>query len=472
MIRTVARKEMLEMIRDGRFRWTAVITLGLLLGALALGWQHYRDVAAQHAAARQETRAQWLKQGEKNPHSAAHYGVYAFKPKMPLSLVDPGIDPYVGVAAWLEAHKQNEFKFKPAQDATALQRLGELTGATVLQLLMPLMIILLTFSAFASEREMGTLRQLLSLGVKRSDLAWGKALGITYALGLLLVPATVIGVVGLAVTSENGALAMSMPRMGLMMLGYLLYFAAFLGVSLAVSARSRSSRVALIALLGFWIFNGLIAPKAVTDLARAMYPTPSALQFAREVEHDIENGIDGHNPLDTRTEQLKAQLLKQYNVDSVEKLPVDFTGIRLQAGEEYGNQVFDKHFSELWDTYARQQRVHEIASLVAPALAIRSVSMGLAGTDFAQHADFAKAAEEHRRLINREMNMNLAHNAKGKTVYMSGPELWEKIPDFNYVAPNLGWVLGKQTLSFSMLLLWLGAAIVIAAMSARSLQVN
>lgn len=471
MIGTVARKEMLEMIRDGRFRWSAVMTVCLLVGSLALGWQHYRDVSAQHETARRETRQQWLDQGEKNPHSAAHYGVYAFKPKMPLSLVDPGIDPYVGVAAWLEAHKQNDFKFKPAQDSTALQRLGELTGATVLQLLLPLVIVLLTFSSFSSERELGTLRQVFSLGVKRSDIVWGKALGVSAALAILLIPAAVIGVAGLALASENGAIAQSWSRMALLTLSYLAYFASFIGVSLAVSAWSKSSRVALIALLGFWIFNGLIAPKAVTDIARALYPTPSALEFARDVEHDIENGIDGRNPLDARTEALKAALLKKYNVDSVEKMPVDFNGLRMQAGEEYGNKVFDKHFSALWATYEKQRNVHEFASLIAPALAIRSISMAMSGTDFPQHSHFAKAAEEYRRLINREMNMDLADNAKGKPVYMASQSLWEKIPEFHYVAPDLGWVLTKQTVSLTMLALWLAFAAFAATGAARRLKV-
>jgi ABC-2 type transport system permease protein len=76
MIGTIARKEMTEMIRDGRFRWAGAIVLALLVGALALGWQHYREVNAQHELARRQTRTQWLQQGVKNPHSAAHYGVY------------------------------------------------------------------------------------------------------------------------------------------------------------------------------------------------------------------------------------------------------------------------------------------------------------------------------------------------------------------------------------------------------------
>ncbi|MBL8233074.1 MAG: DUF3526 domain-containing protein [Bryobacterales bacterium] len=472
MIATIARKEMIEMMRDGRFRWAAGITLLLLTGALALGWQHYREVNAQHETARRATRESWLAQGEKNPHSAAHYGVYAFKPKMPLSLVDQGVDPYVGVASWLEAHKQNEFKFKPAQDATALARLGEMTGATVLQLLLPLLIVLLTFSAFSSEREQGTLRQLLSLGVKRADLAWGKALGISYALAALLIPATAIGVGALALTSENGSLAATLPRMALMMLVYLLYFAIFIGVSLAVSAKAQSSRVALIALLGFWIFNGLVAPKAVADVARSMYPSPSALEFAKRVEHDIQNGINGHDPSDKRAEALKARLIKQYNVDSVEKLPVNFAGISMQEGEEYGNQVFDKHYGELWNTYDRQRRIHEVSAVFAPVLAVRSLSMALAGTDFAQHAHFSKAAEGHRRLINREMNMDLAYNMKGSSAtYVRGRDLWEKIPDFAYTAPGLGWVMSRQQLSLLMLGGWCLIAAGAAFLASKALRV-
>jgi ABC-2 type transport system permease protein len=118
MVWTICKKELREMVRDGRLRAAGLIVLVLLSAALLLGWRNYRNIDAQHKSAQQATRQQWLGQGRKNPHSAAHYGVYAFKPKTPLSLVDPGTDPFTGVAVWLEAHKQNEFQYKPAKDAT------------------------------------------------------------------------------------------------------------------------------------------------------------------------------------------------------------------------------------------------------------------------------------------------------------------------------------------------------------------
>jgi ABC-2 type transport system permease protein len=102
MVRTIARKELVEMLRDGRFRTLAVLVLVLSAVSFAAGWRQYVNVQRQHLEAQQETRAQWVNQPAKNPHSAAHYGMYAFKPKSRLSLVDTGIDPYVGVAAWLE----------------------------------------------------------------------------------------------------------------------------------------------------------------------------------------------------------------------------------------------------------------------------------------------------------------------------------------------------------------------------------
>ncbi len=189
MINTIARKEFTEMWRDGRFRWSAVIVLTLLVAALAIGWKNYTSQRAEQERAQAESRESWENQGERNPHSAAHFGVYAFKPKMPLSLVDSGLDNYTGTNVWVEAHYQNPLRGRPIEDATALQRFGEMTAAGVLLLLLPLVIIFLVFDAFAGERVSGTLRQILSVGVTRSQLVLGKTFGILAALLLLLIPA-------------------------------------------------------------------------------------------------------------------------------------------------------------------------------------------------------------------------------------------------------------------------------------------
>jgi len=48
-----------------------------------------------------------------------------------------------------------------------------------------------------------------------------------------------------------------------------------------------------------------------------------------------------------------------------------------------------------------QNRLLQRAALFFPQLGVQAASMGLAGTDLAQHRDFARAAEAHRRVGSR-----------------------------------------------------------------------
>ncbi|MBC7896713.1 MAG: DUF3526 domain-containing protein [Cytophagaceae bacterium] len=454
MLARIATKEFTDTLRDGRFRWSAAIVITLLAAALGAGWKNYRDVKGQHDRAQTAMRDFWLNQPAKNPHSAAHYGVWAFKPRTLLSLVEQGVDPYVGVAAYLEAHKQNEFQFRPAMDATATQRFGQWTAATILQILLPLLIVVLAFPAFAGERELGTLRQLVSLGVKPSVLAGGKALGVAAGLGVLLVPATILGVMALALAASEGAFAVEMPRIGLMALTYLAYFVVFIAVSLVVSARARSSRVALLVLLAFWAVNSLVAPRVLSDVARRVAPTPSAFQFITALDADLKKGPDGHSP-DVRTDSLRRTLLAKHRVSTVDSLPFNFDAVQMQQAEEDGNIVFDRHYGALYSAYRRQNIVHQLGAVVAPLLAVRALSMGLAGTDVEHHRAFADASEAYRRMLIKKMNGSMAENSRsGDFSYKADPSLWKEVPPFTYEQPPLVLSMGMQLPSLWLLLAW------------------
>lgn len=471
MIVRIARKELVDLGRDERFRWSAALVATLLLAALLVGWRNWRDVRAQHEQAQAEARRHFDDQDEKSPHAAAHYGLYVFKPKLPLAFVDPGVDPYTGISVFLEAHRQNDFRNRPARDGTTLQRFGELTAAAVLQVLMPLLIIFLAFPAIAAEREQGTLRQVLSLGVRPAALVGGKALALVVLLAATAAPAVAVGAWALGRTGPGAAEAW--PRAAAMGLGYAAYLGIFLAASLLVSARARSSRAALVVLLGFWIVNVMVAPRLSADLARRLYPTPSALAFAATIERDIRQGIDGHDPQDVRLERLKAELLAKYDVEDVEELPVNFQGVALQAGEDYGNAVFERHYAALWDTFARQDRVRQALGLLAPTLAIRELSMGLAGTDNRQFRAFAEAAEAHRRELVRSLNRDLEVNgADLGFMYQAGPDLWKSLPRFAYEAPGLAETLGRQAPAVAALALWLALGTALVVRAARNLRAD
>jgi len=464
MITRIARKELIEMMRDGRFRWMAGIVATLLLIALVTGWKHYSAFEREKAEVAKAERNRWLKQERKGPHSAAHYGVYAFKPQTPLASMDNGIEPFVGVSVWLEAHKQNNMVFRPADDATAAQRFGEMTSATVMQILLPLFIILLCFGAFAFEREQGTLRQLLASGVRMRDLALGKILGISTALAILLVPAVItgVGVITLA-TSAGGTTFL---RFFLGCVAYLLYLAVFVFLSLGVSAMVRSSRVALVALLCFWIINCLVTPRAMADFASYMHPTPSALEWRMALEEDLG---DPHGA--EELEKLKAELLEKYGVERVEDLPVNWSGISIQAGEEHSAEIFDKHYRYLFGILRNQNKFAQLGGILAPMLSIRALSMALSGTDFEHHRHFVEASEAHRRVIQKILNEDLAANPdRNGERYTAGPEIWAKIPDFRYEFPTAGWALQHYGTAVLLLLFWCFVSFVAALRASQTLK--
>ena len=225
----------------------------------------------------------WLDKGDMNPHAAAHYGAFVFKPVQPLSAIDPGLDPFVGVFVFLEAHKQQLARHRPIEDATPTRRLGQLTPASAALVLLPLLVVTLTFSSFAAERESGTLRPLLAMGVSRTSLLAGKAIGAVLPLAAVIVPATVIG---MALVFWNAPLDPDAPiaarAIGIGVV-YLVHTLIWVALGLAVSARARTQGAALVVLLALWFANAFIMPPLAMAVAKWIDPSPSAIEFAASI---------------------------------------------------------------------------------------------------------------------------------------------------------------------------------------------
>lgn len=454
VIQAIARREFIDLTRDGRFRWSGLVIAGLLLVALGAGYTAHRAARADRDGAQSQMQAWWYQQPPKNPHSAAHYGLWAFKPMPPLAFVERGVDPYVGTASWLEAHRQNDFGFRPAMDATAVQRFGEWSAATVLQQLVPLLIVVLAFGAFASEREHGTLRQVASLGVPARALVIGKSIGISAALAIILIPAALVGALALGLsagfTSGDGV------RLALLAVVYLVWFALVLAVVLAVSLWASSGKRALVTLLGVWAFSCAVAPRLVAAGARALHPTPSRAAFQSSVEHDLANGLDGHSPAGERAKQFEQQLLTAHGVRTRAELPENFDALVMQASEVHGDSVYDHHFGALNAQFTKQTAIQQAAAVVAPLVAVRFLSTAIAGTDLTAHRAFADAAESYRRGIQVRMNGWLARNTKPGETFSARADsaVWAEVPPFVFTAPSVRAALASYAVSGVVLFGW------------------
>lgn len=453
MILTVARHEFATLRRDARYQGSVFFMLVLFAASTGFGWRHYTALTAQAQLAAEHDYQRWRSQDPTHPHIAAHYGSYAFKTPRPLTIIDPGIQPYTGAAVFYGAHHPNEMDYPPAQDATALQRFGELGVGDCVRVLLPLLTILLTFNTFAGEREQGTLRQLLSLGTKPSTLLWGKALGIALALAVVLLPAGVCGFISAGLLADEAQLSDELCRAGLLIALYVAYLGIFLLLSLAVSAHCRNSRASLITLLVFWLVTVFALPRGLLDWGASKTPSPGA-GFAKEFADALAKASE-----DGSSKALD-KLLAQYRITDGDtgKLPVDFVGLYMKAADEGGYPVIDDYYNRRFGTYAQQNAYLVKGSLLSPAAGLNLLSMALTGNDSEQHRAFAQQVENQRRRLNDTLTAYMvAHNEKRQDpMELKGDEhLWEQVPPFRYQPPSWRIALTPYRFSLAALAVWL-----------------
>lgn len=469
MLRLVILKEWRELYRDGRLRLAVFALFALVTTAVAIGARDSERLRAERATARARNVQQWFEQGRKNPHTAAHYGMYVFREPGPLSFFDRGVLSYAGGSVFLEAHKQNLPVYAEARDGTLARRLGEWTAAHVLGVLVPLLIVLLTFGAFASERERGLLLQVESLGGSLRRYVWGKFCGIASALAVLLLP-VLVGALLVLFWAEGAPSADQLGRAGLLGVTYGCYFAVVLAVCLAVSASARSARRALVVLLGLWAAWTLLLPRASADLARALHPTARFGEI--EIQLAREQGLtaDSAAPYEDRVHELRQKLLKEYGVERAEDLPVNFGGVVLLAGEEWGNAAFDRHLGAVQQSYRAQHGLLRLASWLTPSLAAAELSRALSGTSLDDELGFVQAAERFRRDLVRRMNEEVRDHPSQHGPYLAGAELWRQVPGFVAPKTSIARVLDGHVLELGVLSTWLGLSLALLVGAARRLE--
>lgn len=453
MIRTIEAKELKMVLREPRYK--VMVGVLLLLFAISIITQHQAvsKLNKERAAAQQASREAWLHQSPKNPHSGAHFGNFAFRLKTPLSLFDNGLDTYTGTYVFMEPHKQDDFKFSPAEDNTALIRFGELTPAFILQTVLPLLILFLCFGAVTKEREDGTLKIVVSQGPRLSQVVAGKAVGYWIAIALPVMLLSVIRLIALPHTTIGGDNLVA--QSFLLVAVYLLYAAFITVICIVVSAWSITSRASLMKLLSLWLLACIILPKVCSNVGSTLFKTPSQQEFAEQVETDEKNGLNGHDPSDKRRKGLLQATLKQYDVDTITRLPVNFDAIAMVESEKYTTGVYRKRIAEVQDVFHKQAGISHAAAFVNPFQSVQYLSTALCGTDYAHFTFFQKQAEDYRLYFVNTMNGFMTTHTKSgdwKTKFGSGT--YTIVTPFTYQEASLIWTLKESLLFFIAFLLW------------------
>lgn len=431
------------------------LTLGfilVLLISILLGNYQNKKQTAAYEAAKLHLRKQWESIEAMNPHNAAHYGTYVFKPANLLSSLDEGVNGVTGNVLRVEGHVQNEMVHSEASQMQAISRFGKLKSSLLLKYIVPLLLIFLAFSSVSSEKQSGRLKLIVLQGARPGQLILAKTLSVwLYGVMLLLLVVGAYSVINMQ--SLDGEV---MQRTLLFLLSYALYYFIISGLTIFFSARWQNATLALTAMLGIWIVWTVFLPHILMTSVEKWHPLPSRNEFKAAMKEDRSKGIDGHNPSDKRAEALKASVLKEYGVDSLEQLPINFDGIRMQADEEYGNQVWDKHFGNIRTVFAEQKHSLQLGGFLNPFIALQNTSRGFSATDNLHHQEFLLQVENYRRVFIKALNDKHAFGGSktGNWGWKADNEFFKSVSDFEYEPTALSSVLNNYLLDLGVLFFW------------------
>ena len=406
--------------------------------------QEYRTNAQKHV------RKQWDNLEAMNPHRAAHYGSYAFKPNNLLNSMDGGINDITGNVIQLEGHVQNEIVYSEASQSLSISKFGKLKSSLLLQYVIPLFLIFLAYGSISNEKETQRLKLLIFQGISMTRLIFAKSLSIwIYGLSLLLIT---IVIQNLLIRCDSEVFR----RLTLLILSYGSYYYIITSLATYFSARLKNNTSALSAILATWILWTIFLPKIWGNAVEKIHPLPSRMAFKAAMKEERSKGIDGHNPTDKRREELKNKYLTEYKVDSLQQLPINFDGIVMQEDEEYGNLVWDKHFGNNYNVLQNQKGLYQVSGLLNPFASLQSASMGFCGTDMIHHLDFLKKAEDYRRVLIKALNDKHAYGGSktGDWSWTVDSTFFRSVQGFSYNAPKINDQIDHYLIDILFLLWW------------------
>ena len=237
---------------------------------------------------------------------------------------------------------------------------------------------------------------------------------------------------------------------------YSFYYLIIVLLTIFISLALKSATGALSLTMVVWVLWTIFLPKIIGKSVEKISPLPSRVAFQNAMDSDRSKGIDGHNPSAEREGELIKETLAKYNVNNLEELPVNFTGILMQADEEYGNKVWDKHFGDLYTQLQTQKMYYQLSGFFNPFVSVQNLSMATSGTDMFHHLDFLKQAENYRRFFIKKLNDEYAFGGAktGDRDWKADTEFFQSVKDFSYQFPSFISFLSKYIVDIFLLFIW------------------
>ena len=255
MMISIILNEWKILVRNRSIVYVSLVFMLSIISVVWMGNLQSKNQSQAQIAAEKHIRAQWDNLEPMNPHRAAHYGVYVFKPISLLNSLDDGVSSITGNVLKLEGHVQNEIVHSEASQSIAISRFGKLKPSTIIQYMVPLFLIFLSFGSISNDKETGRLKLIALQGVSLEKLVLSKSLSI-WLYGLILLIFSILLQLLLGSSSADFG-----TRIGFILISYGLYYFIVVCLSTYISASFKNNTSAISLLLATWILWTIFLPK-------------------------------------------------------------------------------------------------------------------------------------------------------------------------------------------------------------------
>ena len=250
----------------------------------------------------------------------------------------------------------------------------------VVNVVISLLALLLTFDAICGEKEEGTLRLMLANSVPRDIILVGKWLGGYIALVVPFLIAVAAGFLLSLFFTDLSLDADAWMRAGSLLLLSLLYISVFFTLGVLISTFNHRSSTALMASLFVWVFIVLTIPNVVPILARQIAGIPSLGELDGR-RAAVENEQWRQMRQRMRDESISDEERRSMFRESRENVAREWERIQ----DEYENKI-DKQID-----------LAQVLSRISPSASYVYAATNLAGTGVTEFRNLSDYAKEYHR---------------------------------------------------------------------------
>ncbi len=286
----------------------------------------------------------------------------------------------------------------------------------IFKIVMSALALLVAYDAVSREKEQGTLSLMLAHPLRRGHVLLGKLAAGSLTLA---VPTTVAFIVALLLlsTPHSAALGTSdWARIAVMYAVSLLFVLSMFNVGLLFSCLTRSSALALVLGLFFWVLAVAVVPDGSAYLARRLQPAETVetrdsqiasleQQFDRDlsagfnalpgggIESDAGGPFDPYGPMGGTFCYYPALCTPTGLVRWVQRGQME-ASVRTRYADKFHDAA-----RRYMDSQIRQATVARRIGTISPTCLYDSAMSALAGTNLAHYESWAQAAAMYRETL-------------------------------------------------------------------------